>query len=128
MASSCGWPQLWHPPCHTTAARALEDVVGRQELHSQEDGQQDFMRMTAGTPCPSSSSVSLIDPFFTGYLTATSSEDWAVILGPERAPPVACCWLTRVHLENISILGDIAAGKEQTFGTLTVCLLTWIGG
>src|SRR6266404_425403 len=63
MASSCGWPQLWHPPCHTTAARALEDVVGRQELHSREDGQQDFMRMTTSTPCPSSSPVSLIDPF-----------------------------------------------------------------
>jgi hypothetical protein len=83
------------------------------------------MRTTASTPCPSSSSVSLIDPFFTGYSTATSCEDWAVILGPERAPPVACRQLTRVHLENIGILGDIAAGKEQTFGTLTECLLTW---
>ena len=28
----------------------------------------------------------------------------------------------------IGILSDIAAGKEQTFGTLTVHLLVWIGG
>jgi 1,3-beta-glucan synthase len=30
--------------------------------------------------------------------------------------------------ENVGILGDIAAGKEQTFGTLTARSLAWIGG
>ncbi|KAH9015424.1 1,3-beta-glucan synthase component-domain-containing protein [Lactarius deliciosus] len=29
---------------------------------------------------------------------------------------------------NIGVLGDIAAGKEQTFGTMTARTLAWIGG
>ena len=33
-----------------------------------------------------------------------------------------------IFSENIGILGDIAAGKEQTFGTLTARALAWIGG
>lgn len=33
-----------------------------------------------------------------------------------------------IFSENIGILGDIAAGKEQTFGTLTPRVLAWIGG
>ncbi|CDO68303.1 Glycosyltransferase Family 48 protein [Trametes cinnabarina] len=33
-----------------------------------------------------------------------------------------------IFSENIGVLGDIAAGKEQTFGTLTPRVLAWIGG
>lgn len=33
-----------------------------------------------------------------------------------------------IFSENIGILGDLAAGKEQTFGTLTARGLAWIGG
>lgn len=33
-----------------------------------------------------------------------------------------------IFSENIGILGDVAAGKEQTFGTLTARSLAWIGG
>ncbi|KIJ53707.1 glycosyltransferase family 48 protein [Sphaerobolus stellatus SS14] len=33
-----------------------------------------------------------------------------------------------IFSENIGILGDIAAGKEQTFGTLSARALAWIGG
>ncbi len=33
-----------------------------------------------------------------------------------------------IFSENIGILGDLAAGKEQTFGTLTARHLAWIGG
>ena len=33
-----------------------------------------------------------------------------------------------IFSENIGILGDIAAGKEQTFGTLQARSLAWIGG
>ena len=33
-----------------------------------------------------------------------------------------------IFSENIGILGDIAAGKEQTFGTTTARALAWIGG
>ncbi|TRM58686.1 glycosyltransferase family 48 protein [Schizophyllum amplum] len=33
-----------------------------------------------------------------------------------------------IFSENIGILGDIAAGKEQTFGTITARALAWIGG
>ncbi|KAI0059937.1 1-3-beta-glucan synthase [Artomyces pyxidatus] len=33
-----------------------------------------------------------------------------------------------IFSENIGILGDIAAGKEQTFGTLNARSLAWIGG
>ncbi|KAK7014870.1 glycosyltransferase family 48 protein [Favolaschia claudopus] len=33
-----------------------------------------------------------------------------------------------IFSENIGVLGDIAAGKEQTFGTLTARALAWIGG
>ncbi|KAM5546011.1 hypothetical protein V8D89_000137 [Ganoderma adspersum] len=33
-----------------------------------------------------------------------------------------------IFSENIGILGDLAAGKEQTFGTLAARSLAWIGG
>src|SRR5258707_207897 len=33
-----------------------------------------------------------------------------------------------IFSENIGILGDLAARKEQTFGTLTAHHLAWIGG
>ncbi|KAG0704142.1 beta-1,3-glucan synthase [Suillus ampliporus] len=33
-----------------------------------------------------------------------------------------------IFSENISVLGDIAVGKEQTFGTMTARALAWIGG
>lgn len=33
-----------------------------------------------------------------------------------------------IFSENIGVLGDIAAGKEQTFGTMTPRCLAWIGG
>lgn len=33
-----------------------------------------------------------------------------------------------IFSENIGVLGDIAAGKEQTFGTMTPRALAWIGG
>jgi 1,3-beta-glucan synthase len=33
-----------------------------------------------------------------------------------------------IFSENIGVLGDIAAGKEQTFGTLAARALSWIGG
>ena len=33
-----------------------------------------------------------------------------------------------IFSENIGVLGDIAAGKEQTFGTLAARALFWIGG
>ncbi|KAI0049527.1 glycosyltransferase family 48 protein [Auriscalpium vulgare] len=33
-----------------------------------------------------------------------------------------------IFSENIGVLGDIAAGKEQTFGTLAARSLAWIGG
>ncbi|KII91785.1 glycosyltransferase family 48 protein [Plicaturopsis crispa FD-325 SS-3] len=33
-----------------------------------------------------------------------------------------------IFSENIGILGDLAAGKEQTFGTLSARSLAWIGG
>lgn len=33
-----------------------------------------------------------------------------------------------IFSENIGILGDVAAGKEQTFGTLSARALAWVGG
>ncbi|KAK7062827.1 1,3-beta-D-glucan synthase [Paramarasmius palmivorus] len=33
-----------------------------------------------------------------------------------------------IFSENIGILGDVAAGKEQTFGTLAARTMAWIGG
>ncbi|KAK0236382.1 1,3-beta-glucan synthase [Armillaria nabsnona] len=33
-----------------------------------------------------------------------------------------------IFSENIGILGDLAAGKEQTFGTLSARSMAWIGG
>ena len=38
-------------------------------------------------------------------------------------------WSPRIHLlRDIGILGDLAGGKEQTFGTLTARSLSWLGG
>jgi 1,3-beta-glucan synthase len=46
-----------------------------------------------------------------------------------NASPVAIVGAREyIFSENIGILGDIAAGKEQTFGTLTARSLAWIGG
>ena len=33
-----------------------------------------------------------------------------------------------IFSENVGVLGDIAAGKEQTFGTLTQRIMATIGG
>ncbi|EPQ50211.1 hypothetical protein GLOTRDRAFT_134148 [Gloeophyllum trabeum ATCC 11539] len=45
-----------------------------------------------------------------------------------RRPPVAIVGAREyIFSENIGILGDIAAGKEQTFGTLAARSLAWIG-
>ncbi|KAI5450042.1 1,3-beta-D-glucan synthase [Naganishia albida] len=44
-------------------------------------------------------------------------------------PPVAILGSREyIFSENIGILGDVAAGKEQTFGTLSARSLSWIGG
>ncbi|TFK52998.1 1,3-beta-glucan synthase [Heliocybe sulcata] len=46
-----------------------------------------------------------------------------------KKPPVAIVGAREyIFSENIGILGDIAAGKEQTFGTLAARSLAWIGG
>ncbi|EJD47463.1 1,3-beta-glucan synthase [Auricularia subglabra TFB-10046 SS5] len=44
-------------------------------------------------------------------------------------PPVAIVGAREyIFSENIGVLGDVAAGKEQTFGTMTHRGLAWIGG
>lgn len=44
-------------------------------------------------------------------------------------PPVAIVGAREyIFSENIGILGDLAAGKEQTFGTLSARSMAWIGG
>ncbi|KAF8119311.1 glycosyltransferase family 48 protein [Boletus edulis] len=46
-----------------------------------------------------------------------------------KKPPVAIVGAREyIFSENIGILGDIAAGKEQTFGTLSARSWAWIGG
>ncbi|THH32853.1 hypothetical protein EUX98_g1321 [Antrodiella citrinella] len=46
-----------------------------------------------------------------------------------KKPPVAIVGAREyIFSENIGILGDLAAGKEQTFGTLAARSLSWIGG
>ena len=43
----------------------------------------------------------------------------------QRCPPLG---IRYIFSENIGILGDLAAGKEQTFGTLLARSMAWIGG
>jgi len=45
-----------------------------------------------------------------------------------RAPVAIVGAREYIFSENIGILGDVAAGKEQTFGTLAARTLSWIGG
>ncbi|KAG6884155.1 1,3-beta-D-glucan synthase [Termitomyces sp. T159_Od127] len=46
-----------------------------------------------------------------------------------KKPPVAIVGAREyIFSENIGILGDLAAGKEQTFGTLAARSMAWIGG
>ena len=46
-----------------------------------------------------------------------------------RKAPVAIVGAREyIFSENIGILGDLAAGKEQTFGTLSARSMAWIGG
>ncbi|KAG6889590.1 1,3-beta-D-glucan synthase [Termitomyces sp. Mi166 len=46
-----------------------------------------------------------------------------------KRPPVAIVGAREyIFSENIGILGDLAAGKEQTFGTLAARSMAWIGG
>lgn len=59
---------------------------------------------------------SLISPYSTAY---TKSD----------RPPVAIVGAREyIFSENIGVLGDVAAGKEQTFGTLTQRMMAKIGG
>ena len=46
----------------------------------------------------------------------------------KKAPVAIIGTREYIFSENIGILGDIAAGKEQTFGTTTARALAWIGG
>ncbi|KAI0306588.1 1-3-beta-glucan synthase [Multifurca ochricompacta] len=46
----------------------------------------------------------------------------------KRAPVAIVGTREYIFSENIGVLGDIAAGKEQTFGTMTARALAWIGG
>lgn len=46
----------------------------------------------------------------------------------QKAPVAIVGTREYIFSENIGVLGDIAAGKEQTFGTLTARALAWIGG
>ncbi|KAJ7326188.1 1,3-beta-glucan synthase [Mycena albidolilacea] len=47
----------------------------------------------------------------------------------KRNTPVAIVGAREyIFSENIGILGDLAAGKEQTFGTLSARSMAWIGG
>ncbi|SSD61339.1 related to 1,3-beta-glucan synthase component FKS1 [Saccharomycodes ludwigii] len=57
------------------------------------------------------------------------TENVALGSEPENKVPVAIVG-TREYIfsENIGILGDVAAGKEQTFGTLSARTLAHIGG
>jgi 1,3-beta-glucan synthase len=46
-----------------------------------------------------------------------------------RKPPVAIVGVREyIFSENIGILGDVAAGKKPTFGTLAARSMSWIGG
>ncbi|KAF9525252.1 1,3-beta-glucan synthase [Crepidotus variabilis] len=47
-----------------------------------------------------------------------------------QSPPLIAIVGAREYIfsENIGILGDLAAGKEQTFGTLAARSMAWIGG
>ncbi|KAE9396054.1 1,3-beta-glucan synthase [Gymnopus androsaceus JB14] len=46
----------------------------------------------------------------------------------KKAPVAIVGTREYIFSENIGVLGDIAAGKEQTFGTMTARALAWIGG
>jgi len=46
----------------------------------------------------------------------------------KRSPVAIIGTREYIFSENIGVLGDIAAGKEQTFGTMTARALAWIGG
>ncbi|KAI0727239.1 1-3-beta-glucan synthase [Fomitopsis betulina] len=46
----------------------------------------------------------------------------------KKAPVAIVGTREYIFSENIGVLGDIAAGKEQTFGTMTPRCLAWIGG
>lgn len=61
-----------------------------------------------------------------GHDTATNQQDSS---GDNSKPPVAIVG-TREYIfsENVGVLGDIAAGKEQTFGTLTQRIMAKTGG
>jgi 1,3-beta-glucan synthase len=47
---------------------------------------------------------------------------------PRRSPVAIVGAREYIFSENIGILGDLAAGKEQTFGTLSARSMAWIGG
>ncbi|KAI6039063.1 glycosyltransferase family 48 protein [Pisolithus marmoratus] len=46
----------------------------------------------------------------------------------KKAPVAIVGTREYIFSENIGVLGDVAAGKEQTFGTMTARALAWIGG
>lgn len=62
-------------------------------------------------------------------MTVENVSPYAPGLPPNKTAPVAILGAREyIFSENIGILGDIAAGKEQTFGTLFARTLAQIGG
>src|SRR2546430_13429134 len=63
------------------------------------------------------------------YTTLFRSSPYTPGLPPTNKNPVAILGAREyIFSENIGILGDVAAGKEQTFGTLFARTLAQIGG
>ncbi|KAG9226878.1 hypothetical protein CCMSSC00406_0003449 [Pleurotus cornucopiae] len=67
---------------------------------------------------------------FEEYSVSTQSPyaQWGAQDFFKKAPVAIVGAREYIFSENIGILGDLAAGKEQTFGTLSARSMAWIGG
>ncbi|VEU22111.1 DEKNAAC103104 [Brettanomyces naardenensis] len=52
----------------------------------------------------------------------------ADVYGPSNEPVAIVGTREYIFSENVGVLGDVAAGKEQTFGTLSARTLAFVGG
>ncbi|KAJ9052827.1 1,3-beta-D-glucan synthase [Entomophthora muscae] len=66
---------------------------------------------------------------FEGFTVDTNVSPYSSIAADHFKPPVAIVGAREyIFSENIGVLGDVAAGKEQTFGTMTQRIMAKVGG
>ncbi|KAI8098520.1 glycosyltransferase family 48 protein [Halteromyces radiatus] len=105
-----------------------QDGTPTQDVYAYDDDDDDDNKNTSTTSSSSSSTLSTTTTTTTTTAAAATTTTTTTTT-KKRKPPVAIVGAREyIFSENVGVLGDIAAGKEQTFGTLTQRIMAKTGG